>query len=196
MAKNVSICFLGPDGSGKTTIIDGLVKKSLFKRTLYFHLKPIHKPVGYVSEVADNPHGEKPYSKFKSYIKLFYFICQYNFGWLKNIFLLKNDSKLIVFDRYFDDVLVDNLRYRYSGSYLVAKLFLNFIPKPDIYFILSTKASIIYQRKQEVSLAELERQIMGYNNLCDNKRYNYIEVNRLPEEIIQDIIQIIDTKYK
>ena len=40
----MKICFLGPDGSGKSTIIEKLLIQELpFKNKEYFHLKPIKK---------------------------------------------------------------------------------------------------------------------------------------------------------
>lgn len=190
---SLSISFLGPDGSGKTTIIDLLMSQNYFRHTYYFHLKPIKKDNG-ISIPIDDPHASPVYSKVLSYIKLLYFIYQYNMGWMTNILKLKIKSSLIIFDRYYDDVLVDNKRYRYGGSLSMVKFIRNFIPKPDIYFILTTEPSIIYKRKQEVSFDELERQVESYRTLADGKRYFNIDVNRKPEEIVEEIITIMMDK--
>lgn len=190
----ISIAFLGPDGSGKTTIINGLLNSSLpFRRTDYFHLKPIH-PKNKNSEVTSNPHEYKPYGKLKSLAKLLYFIYQYNFGWLKNIIPLKIKSSLIIFDRYFDDLIADNKRYRYGLGTGLAKFIRLFIKKPALYFILVADAKIIYRRKQEVAFEELENQIKKYGDLADNKRYFKIDVNRKPKQIVAEIRQILMQK--
>jgi len=189
--SSLAISFLGPDGSGKSTIIEELKKQSLpFKNIEYFHLKPIKKETS-KQQVVTNPHQHPPYSKLKSYIKLLYFIYQYNLGWIKNIVPLKKRTTLIIFDRYFDDLIVDNKRYRYGGSISIAKFVRFFIPKPDIYFILTTDAKVIYDRKKEVPLDELKRQIKGYQSLKDSKKYYNIDVNRSPEEIVNEIKDII-----
>jgi len=188
------ISFLGPDGSGKSTIIEQLISEKLpFLKTEYFHLKPIKKTKSSNINVTD-PHNYPEYSKFKSYCKLIFFLFQYNICWLINIYPLKYKSVLIIFDRYFDDLLVDNKRYRYGGSITVAKFIRLFIPKPSLYFILTTDADIIYKRKQEVSISELERQIIAYNSLADNKRYIKIDVDNNPKEISKKIISIINSK--
>lgn len=191
----ISISFLGPDGAGKSTIIKKLVASNLpYRRNDYFHLKPIKSKLNTTHEVVSDPHKFEPYSKLKSYIKLLFFIKQYNYGWIKNIAALKIRSSLIIFDRFYDDVLVDNRRYRYDGNIKIAKLVRAFIPKPALYFVLTADANVIHQRKKEVSYKELERQIIAYQSLTDQKRYYSIDVNRTPEAITTEIIHILMKK--
>ena len=191
----LSIGFLGPDGSGKSTVIDKLVNNNLpFRRTDYFHLKPIKQVQSSTTSITTDPHKYKPYSKPKSYVKLLLFIYQYNIGWIKNIVPIKVKSSLIIFDRYFDDLLIDSVRYRYGGSISFAKFVRRIIPKPDLYFILTADPEVIFKRKQEVSFEELTRQAEAYNALSDNVRYFQIDVNRNPEEITEEVIHIMMQK--
>ncbi len=189
----IVIAFLGPDGSGKSTIIDGLMNATLpFRKTAYFHLKPIKSNTTNTTTVA--PHEYPPYSTLKSYVKLLFFIFQYNYGWIKNIASLKIRSTLVVFDRYYDDLIVDHRRYRYGGSKNIARSIRAFIPKPDLYFILTTDASIIYNRKKEVEPNELNRQIKSYVKLTDGKTHHNVDVNRVPETIIKEVFTILMKK--
>jgi len=191
----ISIAFLGPDGSGKSTIINAILEENMpFRRKDYFHLKPIKSKNSSTKEIVTNPHEYQLYLKSKSYLKLLYFVYQYNIGWVRNIINLQIRSSLIIFDRYFDDILVDYRRYRYGGNIAVAKLICFVIPKPEIYFILTTNADTIYKRKQEVTFVELKRQIVEYEKLVDNKRYFHINVNKIPKEISKEIIGIIMEK--
>lgn len=194
-SSGFTICFLGPDGSGKSTIIEKLVKKQLpFRSHNYFHLKPFPSKIGKPSVPVENPHKFPPYSVTKSYVKLVYFIFQYNFGWLKNIFLLKRKSSLIIFDRYYDDLLVDSKRYRFGGNIKIAERARSFIPKPELYIILSAEAETIYKRKQEVPFKELNNQITRYRKLGDKSNYFNVEVNRSPDEIVNEVVSLIMKK--
>lgn len=194
LSPNISIAFLGSDGSGKSTIIKQITDLNLFNNQYYFHLKPKKSKTNQSDLSVDDPHKHKPYSSVKSLIKLMFFILQYNSGWIKNILKLRIKPSLVIFDRYYDDLLVDSKRYRYGGSLKIAKFIRYFIPQPDLYFILTTDADIIYKRKQEVPFEELERQIKEYRNLGDAKRYINIDVNRTPEEISTEIIEHIARK--
>ena len=98
---------------------------------------------------------------------------------------------MVIFDRYYDDILVDPKRFRYGGNLAFANFMRKFIPKPDLYFILIADAKIIYERKQEVPFEELERQIEAYKKLIDGERYILIDVNRTPREIVDEIENIM-----
>lgn len=187
----ISIAFLGPDGSGKTTIINGLLNSNLpFRTTDYFHLKPIY-PKNKSELVTSNPHQYEPYNVFKSIAKLIYFVCQYNIGWIKNIIPLKIKSSLVIFDRYYDDLIADNKRYRYGGGNYMANFFRVFIKKPTLYFILVADPDIIYKRKQEVLFSELKTQVEKYRGLADGKRYFEIDVNNEPNLIVKRVNSIL-----
>lgn len=189
----IVICFMGPDGSGKSTIIDHIYNNTIFNNNYYFHLKPLSRSTStkVSSRTVDDPHKNIPYGRLISIIKLLYFILQYNIGWLLNVFPIKIKSSLAIFDGYFDDITIDPLRFRYGANVKYAKFVKFFIPRPDIYFVLISEADIIFMRKQEVSLIELKRQIIEYTELTDDKRYIFIEVNRTPNEIASDVFQHI-----
>ena len=188
----LTIAFLGPDGSGKTTVIEKLIKSNFYRYTPYFHLKPIKSKD---SRVVHNPHQLKEYSKSISFIKLIYFVLQYNLGWFKNILKYKIKSSLVVFDRYYYDILADPKRYRYSGSKIAINFFSHFIPTPDIIFILVTDSpKVIYSRKKEVEYNELVRQLDSYKQLNRIKNAHLIQVDKPINEVFSIISLVICKK--
>ena len=189
---SLTICFLGPDGSGKSTIIEELRNQNPFVNFHYFHLKPT---VNKKSHAIINPHSNPSYPAFVSYLKLIYLIFQYNVNWILNIWTIKLTPTIIIFDRYFDDIIADPKRYRYGGSLKAIKIARMFIPKPAITFVLVAKSEIIYSRKKEVSKMELESQLERYTNLCEDYKFIKIDVsNSIPQIANKVILEILNRK--
>ena len=194
--RSLTIAVLGPDGSGKSTLIDEITCANLpFEEKYYFHLKPIYsKEANNENQRVDNPHFYPLYSPLKSYLKLIYFLYQYNTGYRKNIVKLISRSSIIIFDRYYDDILADQKRYRYGGSIMIAKWIKRYIPKLDLYIILYAKPDVIFKRKKEVQYNELKRQLASYESLADGKKYFLVNAAKDPKEIAAEVIELI--KYK
>jgi thymidylate kinase len=143
------------------------------------------------NQVETNPHKKNNYSSVLSILKLVYFLFEYNFNWIKNIIPKKITPVLIVFDRYFDDIIADPKRYRYGAPEFVVRVFRKFIPSPDTTFVLDAPAEVVLSRKKEVSQISLEAQLEKYRALGNRKNYFIIKVNRPINEIVQDVIKII-----
>ncbi|PKG82548.1 hypothetical protein CXF85_13785 [Colwellia sp. 75C3] len=163
--KGLLITFLGPDGAGKTTVGDGLAEaiKSSFNGVERFHLRPSSfSSKNNTVTVVENPHEQSVRGVVPSIAKLIYFIVDYFVGNITKINHLKRKSYLVIFDRYFHDLLIDPIRYRYGAPMWLAKLASYFIPKPDLFIIFDAPTEIIQARKKEVSFEETERQRQAY----------------------------------
>ncbi len=185
------IVFMGPDGAGKTTIINGVKKDmtEVFRQNKQFHLFP--KETSGTS-INTNPQGVKPRGYFGSLLKLFYFFFLYVVGYWKKILPLKIRSTLVIFDRYYHDLLVDPIRYRHGAGQAWLQLISFFIPKPDIWILLDAPADIIQARKSEVTLQETVRQLEVYKKLFSTLKNSYIiNANQDPEKVIYDTEKVI-----
>src|SRR6266498_1643908 len=77
------VVVLGPDGAGKTTLIDDLRKNLTggFRRTEAFHLRPmVMGRKGTESPVTD-PHGKWPHPLWLSLLKIPYYLLDYGLGY-------------------------------------------------------------------------------------------------------------------
>lgn len=162
------IAVLGPDGAGKSTLLQHQGNELLgaFRRTAIFHLKPgVLGRRGVDSPVTD-PHGKRPRSLAISVLKMLYYLTDYMIGYLVKVRPRLIMSTLVLFDRYYNDIIVDPRRYRYEGPQWLIRLGYLFIPKPDLFLILDLPEEELLIRKQEVSIGELRRQRAGYRELA------------------------------
>ena len=133
------VAFLGPDGSGKSSVIDRILERPppLAWGSSYFHLRPDlggGDPHG--SAPVVDPHGTPPRSALGSVLKLIYYWVDYTLGYVLSVRPKLARSQLVVFDRYYHDLLVDPRRYRYGGPTWWARLLGRTIPSPDLFLYL------------------------------------------------------------
>ncbi len=186
------IAILGPDGCGKTTLGAMLQKETapVFRGSQNFHLRPyfLRFSKGSSISVVNDPHGKKPRSTFASVLKLFYFLLDYILGFIFMIYPLKIRSNLVLFDRYYHDLMIDPKRYRYKAPMWIARVIGILIPKPDLFIILDAPARVIQSRKQEVPFCETERQRDAYANFSHLGTNSIVlDTDRSIEETISDM---------
>ena len=203
----LTVCFLGCDGSGKSTIIkqltDNTSKFEAFRGYEYHHLYAKKKDKTN-EQVITNPHNQKSRSRLFSNLKLIYFLYKYLYGYWFIAYPQKVKSKLVIFDRYYFDILVDPKRYRHNGSKWLTTLIGKMIPKPDLFFLIDAPAEVIQSRKKEVTLEETRRQRNEYIQLkktlthfhiIDNSQKATISSEQVKKTIINHLVQRFKDRY-
>ena len=190
--SGIMVAFEGTDGSGKSTIIEGLsdILANSFPKDMtdYYHWRP-----GFIKRetrvkdgkivVVNDPHAKKPYGRVKSFAKFMFFNLDYILGYWMKIRIQLSKGHLVIFDRYYYDYYLDKLRYRLTISDNTLNFFKFIIPKPDVTFLLIGDAKVLYERKKEISVEEIEEQL---------KRIQYCE-KWFHNTCIIDVNQNIDT---
>ncbi len=168
MKKNRFICFLGPDGSGKTTIIERFVREASTSGHFdghsisVLHFRPEILPnirtllsLGLSPEREQNflrPHRAKPSGRLGSLLRLLYYFADYWLGYYLKIVPLLRKEKIVIFDRYYFDLLADPRRTRINLPINIRKKILQYLPSPDICFYIKVPECIALQRKNEIEV--------------------------------------------
>jgi thymidylate kinase len=186
------VVFLGADGSGKSTVIDR-VKQGIapaFRSTMQYHLRPSVRNDG-GAQVTD-PHAQPLRGPTSSLVKLAFWWVAYTLGYLTNVYPRLARSTLVLFDRYYHDILVDTRRYRYGGPLWLARLMGKVIPRPHLVILLDAPPKVLFSRKQEVSLEEVNRQREEYVNLVGSLSVGHIvDASKPLEEVVSEVEKII-----
>ena len=210
-----TFAVMAPDGTGKTTFLEALLKELNFyyvndendNRFHVYHFRPSILPnLGAVGEKAGvmkqdtdftNPHRSKPANPLSSLIRISYYTLDYIIGWQKCV---RNDvhyDRYSVFDRYSYDFIVDPRRTKLNLPESIRTFFVKLTPQPGIVFVLNAKPETVYARKQELPLEEIERQAKMYKKVAESnkKRFVMIDAEQKPEEMAEQAIHYIMNKY-
>ncbi len=179
------LSFTGIDGAGKSTIKDYLIGSSdnffAKARNQEFYWRPFLLPrIAHVvgskgqEEIIDRS-GRRVVksgssSVLKNAAKYIYYVCDFVFGQVK-YFKESHTGGLVVFDRYHFDNIVYPERFGFSLSRSVMRIFDRFvIPQPDILFYFTANTHVLYRRKQEIGVEEIESQKALYADEIKRKK--------------------------
>ena len=204
-----SIGFTGPDGSGKTTVIELLIEElgAVFKTAhAYYHFRPTL--FGNISDVAhsaglkkevdknyDQPHRGSKTGKLSSLLRLGYYTMDYILGYFLKVKSLTRITRLVIFDRYYTDIICDSRRSRIHLSpkflYFYGKCF---IPNLDYNILLTASTETIRSRKAELDEEGIESINKTIDFLSTKKNYLKVMNEGVPQEAVREILNHIFEK--
>ena len=176
------VLFMGPDGSGKTTLIKLLVESTPQKYTMLYmgnpgerHARAIGiKAQGYIWRNWVNKTGSTSLLGVLSRV-----ICHlfriYNL-WRRIIICLSRNTNLtILLDRYTYDYFLRNTHTRFYALQKIVYYY--FFPKPDLTISLVGNPEVISQRKVELSAEEVVETINRQRQFLKKHKLNFIEID-------------------
>ena len=201
--QGISISFTGPDGVGKTTVIDKIILQlqNLYKNVPLFHFRPLL--IGNLGEVAHNvglkkevdreytkPHRGHKVGVISSLLRLCYYTIDYILGYYKLVKGKLFRRNIVIFDRYYTDVICDSRRSRiflnYKFLYWFGKVF---IPRLDYNILLTARTETILGRKQELTREGIEMINDKIDYLATKKGYKKVMNEGTAEEAVTEIFE-------
>jgi thymidylate kinase len=193
------VAFFGPDGVGKSAVIDRLQQKveGEFSGCARFHFRPRFGCRRRDAAPMTAPHAQTPRGLLFSTCKLLYWLFDCWLGYIFQVLPSLRRSELVIFDRYLPDLLVDPVRYRLPASAMnLTAQIVKWVPLPDLCILLDAPAECVRQRKQEVSPAESRRQRAAYLRLFQSlPRSLVVNANCPIEQVAQNVSAAIMMLY-
>ena len=209
--KGYSIGFTGPDGVGKTTVIESLstTLSTVYSKINLYHFRPLI--IGNLSEVAHNaglkkevdrdfskPHRGKKTNVLSSFLRIAYYSFDYVLGYASTIRKHTQMRQIVIYDRYFTDIICDSRRCRiflnYKFLYWFGKLF---IPSLDYNILLTAHSETILARKRELNEEGIRQINKIINYLAGKNGYKKILNEQTPEVAVAEILNyIFDNQHK
>ena len=162
--SGMHVVFLGPDGVGKTTVLDG-VREQVAPAFLATKYQTFAR--GLINNKPKaSPHALPPRSLPASIVKAGWWLQCYTAGYYASIYPTKARGGLAINHRYMLDAIVDPKRYRYSGPPDLLRWIWRVCPKPDMLLFLDAPPEVIQQRKSELPAEEVTRMRDAYRALA------------------------------
>lgn len=105
-----------------------------------------------------DPHGVTVRRGAKGWIIGCYCYLDFLLGYFFVIRPALRRGTIVCYERYLHDVLIDSRRYGLELPEPFRRWIVRWIPQPDLFFLLDAPADVLYGRKQELPVEEIERQ--------------------------------------
>lgn len=162
----------GPDGAGKTTVIelvlaelaqvygaDALALRGHFRPSVLPRIAELAVAAGAMTAIDHDysrPHRGSPSGFFGSLARLSYYLTDYLQGYRRLIRPALVARRIVLFDRYYCDVIADPGRSRIRLPAWLLRGFALFIPMPRFRFFISVRPELVRGRKQELTREQIE----------------------------------------
>lgn len=202
------IAIAGPDGVGKSTLIDGLAdtlavlqvkdRKNISVQHFRPHILPNISALltGEQEEIGaiHDPHTKPPASKLQSTMKLAYYVLDFTVGYYWKIRPLLARGNTVIFDRYAFEFLVDARRSRMTLSPIIAKFAWLLIPKPQLLIVLDADPKTVHSRKPELPISVIKDLNARYLKFAATERSAHIiDANQTSSKVLSSTINHILT---
>ena len=138
------------------------------------------------------PHRGGETGAFSSFVRLLYYSLDYIVGYFVKVKTVTRITRVVIFDRYYTDIICDSRRSRiylnYKFLYRFGKLF---IPSLDYNILLTAETDTILSRKKELDEEGIRTINEKIDYLANKKGYKKILNEQTPEIAVSGILNYI-----
>lgn len=190
------IALFGPDGSGKSTVAELIVKRfeETGVRSVRMHWRPGFLPYRKFScQEGENrftsPHSYKTRGGIKALLIFLYIAIDFIAGYYFLVRSHLRNGVVVIFERYYHDIITDQKRYGLLVPLSLRTFVTKFIPVPDTLILLDASGDILQERKGELERSEIERQrVMMKKHLSRIDGFRIVDVGDSSPDEVADII--------
>ncbi len=208
------VALVGPDGSGKSTVVKTLIARAqaipnLKVETTYlgpwgqlqlplvrtlrrFGITPTVEPLGLHLAPQSGRKSRSAWARLGSIAKghLFYaaIYIELLYRYVTSVFFRVRKGRWVLADRYITD-----LRYLYKERPIrnyagIRRLLCMIFPKPDLLIVLDNHPDVIVSRKSGLSAGQIETLRNFVLKAARDYRFEVVTTDRTPEEIADHIL--------
>lgn len=163
---SMAISFSGPDGSGKTSVIEEISKmvtsclglKLEYKRHRPFIFPMLSRLKGTEQAIVSGLHSDirakAPAKGLSMYLRYLYYLIDFLLGQFVIGLRRRISGKIIIYDRYYYDFICDPERTNITRNTVFARLYELLIRDLDLNIFIRVNADLALKRKKELTRAD------------------------------------------
>jgi thymidylate kinase len=200
------ISISGPDGCGKTAVLE-LAREQLeklfdsrpenhghFRPSVLPRIARLAKRAGVLETIDEDyssPHRGKPSGLVGSLARFSYYLCDYFWGYFTKIRPALVRRELVIYDRYYFDMVADPGRSRIALPNWLRKAALSIVPLPHTAIFVHVPAHVVQQRKSELPFEKIEHLNCAYLEMVRTSRLQVIENNDAVEIAAANLVDLV-----
>ncbi len=189
--KKIKICFIGIDGTGKSTLIDYIKKRFKIEKKsvkiIFMGWRDFSNPILrlfsklYMKKSKKVKENRIDRYRERSWIFYFIYYSELMIRYVKSLFY---NVDFILFDRYFYDELVFSRGLKYKFFKLIT-------PRPDLCLILRVSPKVLRNRGYTFSFIKLNNYYTNFYKIRDFCKMIEINSDKSLEKLYLEVVRFV-----